>query len=64
MPMNKVAQTFEIEQEQVEWLGQVAEEYGLADQAKAMRVLLDFAIQDGDKDLIFSGENARCRFCG
>ena len=64
MPMNKVAQTFEIEQEQVEWLGEVAEEYGLADQAKAMRVLLDFAIQDGDKDLIFSGENARCRFCG
>ena len=44
MPKNKIAQTFEIEQEQSEWLGQIAENYGLADQAKAMRVLLDFAV--------------------
>ena len=64
MPKNKIAQTFEIEQEQSEWLGEMAKDYGLADQAKALRVLLDFAVQDGDKDLIFSGQNARCRFCG
>lgn len=64
MPMNKIDQTFEIEQEQFEWLGEVAENYGLADEAKALRVLLDFAIQDGDDDLIFSQENMRCRFCG
>ena len=64
MPMNKIDQTFEIEQEQLDWLGEVAENYGLADEAKALRVLLDFAIQDGDGDLIFSQENMRCRFCG
>lgn len=64
MPMNKIDQTFEIEQEQLDWLGEIATNYGLADEAKALRVLLDFAIEDGDKDLIFSDENMRCRFCG
>ena len=64
MAMNKVDQSFEIEQEQLEWLGEVAKNYKLADEAKALRVLLDFAIQDGDSDLIFSAENMRCRFCG
>ena len=64
MPMNKTDQTFEIEQEQLDWLGEIAENYGLADEDKALRVLLDFAIQDGDSDLIFSAENTRCRFCG
>lgn len=64
MPMNKTDQTFEIEQEQLDWLGEIAENYGLTDEAKALRVLLDFAIQDGDSDLIFAAENMRCRFCG
>jgi hypothetical protein len=64
MPSNKIDQTFEIEQQQFDWLGKIAEDYGLADEAKALRVLLDFAVQDGDKDLIFSDENMRCRFCG
>ena len=64
MSSNKIDQTFEIEQQQFDWLGKIAEDYGLADEAKALRVLLDFAIQDGDKDFIFSDENMRCRFCG
>ena len=64
MPSDKIEQTFEIESEQSEWLGEVAGEYGLADEDKALRVLLDFAIEDGDKDLIFATENMRCRFCG
>ncbi len=64
MPMNKIDQTFEIEQEQLDWLGEIATNYGLADEAKALRVLLDFAIEDGDNELIFSDENMRCRFCG
>ncbi len=64
MPSNKIDQTFEIEQQQFDWLGKIVEDYGLTDEAKALRVLLDFAVQDGDKDLIFSSENMRCRFCG
>ena len=64
MPSDKIDQTFEIEQEQFDWLGKVAEDYELEDASKAMRVLLDFAIQDGDSDAIFAVENMRCRFCG
>ena len=64
MPSNKIDQTLEIEQQQFEWLGKIAEDYGFADEDKALRVLLDFAMQDGDKDFIFSDENMRCRFCG
>ena len=64
MASDKVEQTFEIESEQSQWLAEVASEYGLADEDKALRVLLDFAMEDGDKDLIFATENMRCRFCG
>ena len=64
MPSDKVTHEFEIESEQREWLEEVADEYDFADESKAMRVLLDYAIQDADKDLIFSDENMRCRFCG
>ena len=64
MASDKVTNPFEIEREQNDWLDEVAEEYSLQDSSKALRVLLDYAIQDGDKDLIFATENMRCRFCG
>ena len=46
MPSDEVTHTFEIESEQRDWLGEIAEEYGFADEDKALRVLLDYAIQD------------------
>ena len=46
MPSDEVNHTFEIESEQRDWLGEIAEEYGFADEDKALRVLLDYAIQD------------------
>ena len=45
-------------------LEEVADEYDMADESKALRVLLDYAVQDVSKDLIFSDENMRCHFCG
>ena len=48
----------------VDWLTENSVEYGLSDQSKALRVLLDYAIQDVDAELIFSDDNSRCRFCG
>ena len=64
MASDKVTHPFEIESEQNDWLDEIAEEYSLQDSSKALRVLLDYAIQDGDADLIFAPENMRCRFCG
>ena len=64
MASDKIELTFEREREQMEGLGEVAREYDLEDESKALRVLLDFAIEDGDSNFIFSTENMRCRFCG
>ena len=62
MGRDVVTLSFEIESEQSEWLGEVAKEYRFPDGSKSLRVLLDYAIKDGDKELIFSRKNARCRF--
>ena len=62
--MAKVSISIEVEDEQADWLTENAVEYGLTDQSKALRVLLDYAIQDVESDLIFSDDNSRCRFCG
>ena len=64
MARDLVTLSVEIESEHSEWLGEVAKEYRFPDGSKSLRVLLDYAIKDGDKDLIFSRRNARCRFCG
>ena len=64
MPSDKVTHEFEIESEHREWLEEIAEEYDFQDESKALRVLLDYAIQDADKEMVFSDENMRCRYCG
>lgn len=50
-----------IETEQKEWLEQMADKHGLEDASKVMRVVLDYAIEDGSEGEIF--EEERCRFC-
>ena len=62
--MAKITISVEVEDEQPDWLTENSVEYGLSDQSKALRVLLDYAIQDVDAELIFSDDNSRCRFCG
>ena len=63
MEKDKVEVTLELEQDHVDWLATIVEQYGLLDQSKAARVLLDFALQDGDELEIFAPENMRCRHC-
>lgn len=64
MPHDAVEQEFEIESTHREWLDKIADEFNFMDESKALRVLLDYAIQDGDKELIFSDTNMRCLHCG
>ncbi len=64
MADDKIELTFEIAGGQGEWLDRMADEYSFIDASKALRVLLDYAIQDADPDLIFADENMRCRYCG
>lgn len=62
--MTKVNTSFEIQSDQQEWLAKMVKEYDLPNVSKALRVLLDYAIEDADKNEIFAPQNARCRHCG
>ena len=64
MPKDKISVTLELERDQADWLDSIAQEHSLRDQSKAARVLLDYAMADGDAPLIFARENARCMHCG
>ncbi|MEM7126021.1 MAG: hypothetical protein AAF702_06825 [Chloroflexota bacterium] len=58
---DKIEITTEIQRDQTEWLEEMAKKYELPDSAKVLRVLLDYAMQDGDEDEIF--DTIRCNHC-
>lgn len=57
----KDERSYELNDDQHEWLEKMAEEHGLPDASKTLRILIDYAIQDGDADEIFT--QIRCRHC-
>lgn len=64
MAKDKVNITLELERSHLEWLDAIVDQYDFSDESKATRVLFDYAIEDGDDDLIFGAENSRCLHCG
>ena len=60
---DKTELSITIESDQIDWLTEIIQDYDLPDESKVLRVLLDYAIQDVDKDDIFSPENMICRHC-
>lgn len=62
MQKGKIVEPLEIEADQLDWLKQMAASYSLPDASKALRVVLDHAMQDADEDDIFM--SVRCRRCG
>jgi len=62
MQKNKMDITFTIEEDQKDWLDAMANGYQLPDASKALRVLLDYAMEDGNRDEIF--KKVRCLRCG
>ena len=61
MSFNKTSVEMVIETEQKEWLETIANEYSMKDISKAVRVLLDYAIEADSYNEIFN--SIRCRFC-
>jgi hypothetical protein len=61
MAGDKVTLSFEIQSDAEAFLEEMAAKYEMPDRDKALRALLDYAIQDGDQDEIF-GE-IRCLRC-
>jgi len=61
MISNKTSIEVVIETEHNEWLEEMVSKHFLKDTSKALRVLLDYAIEAGTEEEIFQQE--RCRFC-
>jgi len=64
MAKDKIDVTLKLERNHLEWLNTIVDQYDLADESKAARVLFDYAIGDADHELVFANENARCQHCG
>jgi hypothetical protein len=64
MAGNKETFTFDARDYQLSFLRDMMQKYGIKDEGKALRVLLDYAVQDGDLDTIFAKKNMRCIACG
>ena len=60
---DKIELTIDLETDHLDWLSEIIQDYDLPNESKAIRILLDYAIQDTDKDEIFSPDNIRCRHC-
>jgi len=61
MAGNKTEHTCMLNEDHVHYLEQMMEQYDLPDTDKVLRVLIDYAMQDGDADAIF--ETVRCLRC-
>ena len=58
----KEAHTYELNDDHAEWLKEMAEKYMLDDEGKALRIVLDYVMQEADHDEVF--EEMRCHHCG
>lgn len=61
MAGEKVEQSYSINTDHQDWLEQMVKKYRLKDEAKAIRVLLDFAMTEGDEETLF--KKIRCLRC-
>lgn len=64
MAGNKQGFSFEARDYQLSFLRDMMQKYGIKDEGKALRILLDYAVQDADLDLVFAKKNMRCIACG
>ena len=60
---DKIELTLSLESDHLDWLSEIIQDYDLPDESKAIRILLDYAIEDADKDEVFSPDNMRCKHC-
>ena len=58
----KTQQELELNDDHVAWLQEMTEKYGLFDEDKALRVVLDYVMEEAEQSTVF--ENIRCNRCG
>lgn len=59
----QIEMTVTLYEDQKAWLEKVIAEQDIEDVSKALRILLDYAQQEGDEQTIFGMENMRCLHC-
>lgn len=64
MAGTKVKVEVELRDYHLNFIKDQMEKYRIPDEGKAIRVLLDYALVDGDLDEIFDRKNMRCVACG
>lgn len=57
----KTEQKFELNNDQLDWLRDMSEKYALFDADKALRIVLDYVMEEADQSAVF--ENIRCNHC-
>lgn len=62
MEDGKIERAFTVQPGHVKWLEEMAARYEIEDVSKAMRIVLEYAMREGDEETIF--EEVRCHYCG
>ena len=63
MAKDKETISVDLKIDQLNWLADIVEKFELPDESKALRILLDYAIEEAEEEEIFDIENMRCRHC-
>jgi len=58
----KTEQKYELNENHVGWLKEMAEKYALFDEDKALRIVLDYVMDEADLTTVFT--EIRCNHCG
>jgi hypothetical protein len=64
MPIPTQTVQLQLRDYQISFLEDMMQQYKIPDLGKAMRILLDYAVQDADLDQVFDRKNMRCIACG
>ena len=57
----KVEHSYELNEDVIGWLKQMADKYDLSDEGKALRICLDYVKEEADEEEVF--EEIRCNHC-
>lgn len=57
----KVEQTFELNDDHIAWLKAMTEKFSIDDEAKALRIVLDYVMDEAEPETVF--EEIRCNHC-
>ena len=57
----KTAQSYELNEDVIQWLKEMTDKYDLPDSDKALRVVLDYVREEANLDEVF--EEMRCNHC-